>query len=555
MDTLLVFSGLFSAVLTAFVVESYSFLQPDPQGTGANILREILGELRNIRAGVTSPPATSTVDSEFPSFSDFPRSFAVRVNVLWFTSLVFSLAAATIGILVKQWLRDYVRHSGGTSRQKARVRQLRHNDLLKFHIHEVIAVLPILLQWSLAFFFIGLVDLLWNLNFIVAAIVTVFVATALAFFVVTTVLPALRADSPHRSPQALALYLTYTAAVRFLLWIVAGKLKFGSHNALLMPLDVAEARWRRRWRLFKYWLAKLLHERAHSSWHEREQHIVRGQEVELDCQILVGADALYMDNKILEDVIRPCVEEIPAPAATICVSQIVTNRAHGTLDGKPMWRPSDTLDEGVVVMAHLTLDVLARLDDAYEKEMVHLLDLLKRLCQAIRFEDDHPISIELYQRVYETVSRLLLASEVVGQDGFHLLYTLLSRCSPSVQIDGTVIENIATYGTAARDSKQDSETYFSACVMTIQFSRRLPKDEQHTSEARVETMLQEMEQFVQATQALPSPALLYALTAFSENDASPIMARAKHRFEQLSRMVASVVNRAASSAGSVSESV
>ncbi|GJE98079.1 hypothetical protein PsYK624_143010 [Phanerochaete sordida] len=552
-DTLLVFSGLFSAVLTAFVVESYSFLQPDPQGTTTDILRDMLGELRNIRAGVTSPPASPSADPEFPFISDFPQSFAIRVNVLWFTSLVFSLAAATIGILVKQWLRDYVRHSGGSAREKARVRQLRHNDLLTFHIHEVIAALPILLQWSLAFFFIGLVDLLWNLNFIVAAIVTCFVTAALAFFVVTTVLPSLRADSPHRSPQALALYLSYTAGVRLLLWLVAGKLRIDAHNALLIPLNVAETQWRRRWRLFKSWLAKLLHERAHSNWHEREQYLVRGQEVELDCQILVAADAMYMDNRILEEVIRPCVEEVPAPAASKCVTQIVTNRAHGTLDGKPMWRSSDTLDEGVIVLAQLTLDVLARLGDSDDQEAVHLLDLLKRLCHAIRFEDDHPLSTRLYERVYATVSRLL-THEGVGRDGFHLLYTLLSRASPSVQVDSTVIEHIATFGTTARDARQDSDTYFSACVMTIQFSTRLPPDEQRGSEARVGTLLAEMEHFVRETQALPSPALLHAINSFAENNASSVMGHARHGLEQLSRMVASIRANLAASSRASSES-
>lgn len=424
-------SGLFSAALTAFVVESYNFLQPDPQGTTSNILREVLGELRNIRSGITAPP---TADSEFPFVSDFSSSFAIRVNVFWFTSLVFSLASATIGILVKQWLRDYASHSGGSSREKARIRQLRHNGLLTFHIHEVIAFLPILLQWSLAFFFVGLVDLLWNLNFIVAAIVTCFVTATLAFLIVTTVLPALRADSPHRSPQALAVYLAYKAAIRLFVWLVIraiGKLGVDSHP---WPLYVAESQWSHRWRFFKKWLVKLLHERAHSNWREREQYLMRGQEVELDCQILVGADALYMDNKVLDEVIRPCVEEIPAPAATQCVMEIVTNRAHGTLDGKPIWKPSETLNEGIVVLAHLTLDVLARPGAAHQQDVLKLLDVLRRLCHAIRFEGDHPIATDLYERVYDTVAQLLSTGDAVGKDGFHLLYTLFSRANASVRV-------------------------------------------------------------------------------------------------------------------------
>ncbi|EKM50655.1 uncharacterized protein PHACADRAFT_264034 [Phanerochaete carnosa HHB-10118-sp] len=552
-DTLLVFSGLFSAVLTAFVVESYTFLKPDPDGTTTDILREMLGEVRNIRAGITSPP-DSTADSEFPSINDFPASFAIRVNVLWFTSLVFDLAAATIGILAKQWLRDYVRHSGGSPREKARIRQLRHNDFMKFHMHQVIASLPILLQWSLAFFFIGLVDLLWNQNFIVAAIVTCFVTASLAFFVITTVLPALRADSPHRSPQALALYLTFAATVRLLLWLMAGNYKVDHRNALLIPLNLKETWWHRRWRLFKSWLAQLLHERAHSNWHDREQYIMRGQEVELDCQILAGADALYMDNKILEEVIRPCVEEIPAPAATRCVTQIVMHRAHGTLDGKPFWKPSNAADEGIVILAHLTLDVLTRLDEANEQDAIKLLDILKRLCIAIRFEDDHPVSTDLYERVYGTVSRLLSISDAVGKDGFHFLYTLLSRANVSVRIDTTVIANIVNFATSTRDVLQDSDTYFSACVIALHFAANLPSEGRHESWAHLQTLLQEMEEYVRVTQALPSPGLLHAINIYTERDSSPMMMHVKHKFEQLSEMVASIVNNIAASANSISES-
>ncbi|EKM54919.1 uncharacterized protein PHACADRAFT_60661, partial [Phanerochaete carnosa HHB-10118-sp] len=40
-DTLLVFAGLFSAVLTAFVIESYHNLQPDTSTETVTLLRQI----------------------------------------------------------------------------------------------------------------------------------------------------------------------------------------------------------------------------------------------------------------------------------------------------------------------------------------------------------------------------------------------------------------------------------------------------------------------------------------------------------------------------------
>ncbi|KAJ3554324.1 hypothetical protein NM688_g3170 [Phlebia brevispora] len=44
MDTLLVFAGLYSAVLTSFVVQSYQSLQEDPQQTSVVLLRQITSQ-------------------------------------------------------------------------------------------------------------------------------------------------------------------------------------------------------------------------------------------------------------------------------------------------------------------------------------------------------------------------------------------------------------------------------------------------------------------------------------------------------------------------------
>ncbi|EJD36891.1 hypothetical protein AURDEDRAFT_22995, partial [Auricularia subglabra TFB-10046 SS5] len=40
-DTLLVFAGLFSAVVTAFSIESYQWLQDDPNAKAAELLAQI----------------------------------------------------------------------------------------------------------------------------------------------------------------------------------------------------------------------------------------------------------------------------------------------------------------------------------------------------------------------------------------------------------------------------------------------------------------------------------------------------------------------------------
>ena len=86
-------------------------------------------------------------------------------------------------------------------------------------------LLPLLLQSALVLFFIGLVDFLWNLNDLVAAMVSGFVGLALLFVLATTVLPAfqflfhrerrlLTPQCPYKSPQAWAFYRLLVALIR-----------------------------------------------------------------------------------------------------------------------------------------------------------------------------------------------------------------------------------------------------------------------------------------------------------------------------------------------------
>ncbi|KAF9478479.1 hypothetical protein BDN70DRAFT_808714, partial [Pholiota conissans] len=81
-QTLLIFAGLFSAVVTAFLIESYKFLLPDPNDA-------IIGLLTQIANGpnTTFSQPNSNLAA---SFTQTPSS--VRINVFWFISLILSLA-------------------------------------------------------------------------------------------------------------------------------------------------------------------------------------------------------------------------------------------------------------------------------------------------------------------------------------------------------------------------------------------------------------------------------------------------------------------------------
>ena len=425
-------AGLFSAVLTAFIVESYTLLQPDLQSVSIDLLREILTELRNISA----PQTPTSIGSKLPNVSSAPPAFAVRVNTAWFCSLIFSLSAASMCILVKQWLWDHSSHTGASPRESARIRQLRLRNLKKWHVQEVVTALPGLLQWALGLFFAGLVDLLWSLNFVVAGIVTAFVCASLLFLVVTTVLPTFYSDSPHRSPQALEFYFVYKTVIRSATWVMA---------KLVCPSGLDQYSWlpytsqrvsRGKWDRWRLRLVAALRERKPSNWRERERLIVRTQEASnLDRQILASADALFVDDDILEDVIKPCLCDMDPPVAADCLLDILNQRADDTVAGLPSWKPSEIVEPSIAAQSRLTLAVLSRLaSSANQGQVLKILDILERICSAVPFESNLPDAKRLYEQVVEAASLLLSSSDdILRRSVLALLLKLRSRKLPAEQ--------------------------------------------------------------------------------------------------------------------------
>ncbi|KDR75477.1 hypothetical protein GALMADRAFT_68761, partial [Galerina marginata CBS 339.88] len=100
-QNLLIFAGLFSAVVTAFVIDSYKGLKADPNDKMIDLLSRIATRVENpLNTTATLPPV------EIP-FS--PPSFVIRLNTFWFLSLVLSLSTVLLGIISLQWLREHQR--------------------------------------------------------------------------------------------------------------------------------------------------------------------------------------------------------------------------------------------------------------------------------------------------------------------------------------------------------------------------------------------------------------------------------------------------------------
>lgn len=199
-------AGLFSAVVTAFLIESYKFLTPQ---------------------GGTDPAKFA-----------FDSPHVIRLNSLWFCSLVLALSTVVIGIVALQWLRNHQRYHGIKPRDALSVYEMRTKALRAWHIRWAFLSLPLLILVALVLFFVGLVDFLLSLNKKVAAPVAVLVYVTLAILFLTTVLPSLQifklylftpnveedADMPtpcpYKSPQSWIFHRTLILTIRFFRWVI-----------------------------------------------------------------------------------------------------------------------------------------------------------------------------------------------------------------------------------------------------------------------------------------------------------------------------------------------
>ncbi|KAK1226669.1 hypothetical protein PQX77_010348 [Marasmius sp. AFHP31] len=179
-DTLLVFAGLFSAVVTAFTIESYQWLSENPEDTTVALLRQISEQLS--LGNSTSPP---------PSHFEATAS-SVRINALWFLSLIIALVDALFGLLCKQWLREHRRPAyTRTPGEALALRWLRHESLDKWHVHTILAFLPILLELALFLFLAGVLELLWALHPIPFVIALTVIGSAGLFYLGATIIPSI----------------------------------------------------------------------------------------------------------------------------------------------------------------------------------------------------------------------------------------------------------------------------------------------------------------------------------------------------------------------------
>ncbi|KAI0049017.1 hypothetical protein FA95DRAFT_1557285 [Auriscalpium vulgare] len=212
MEGIIIFAGLYSASLTAFLVESYHNLQPDPAEQNVFLMQQVVGLLSQISHQLgpngSQIPITNFSNS-LPPFS--PTLSDVRVNVFWFMSLVFSLTAALAATIVQSWVRDYMHvfQRYNHSLKRARIRQFLYEGAEGWYMNVIVDGIPALIHISLFLFFVGLSDFLFDINYTTAVTTTAMISACGSLYLWSIIAPIVDAQSPYQSPLSGVFWLLF----------------------------------------------------------------------------------------------------------------------------------------------------------------------------------------------------------------------------------------------------------------------------------------------------------------------------------------------------------
>ena len=201
-------TGLFSAVVAAFIIEFYKTLSPNSGDQTVALLAQISKQLAN------SPDGTyfNTANPSSP-----PSASMIWVIAMWLMSLVLSLASAFIATLLQEWARRYVETPNVPSEphHRARVRLFLFLGTKFYKMRLVVQMAFSLLHLSIFLFFGGLMIVFHTIDKKVAIAVDVAVGLFGLAYVMLSILPCLDVRCPYRTPMSYILWYPLHAVLSF----------------------------------------------------------------------------------------------------------------------------------------------------------------------------------------------------------------------------------------------------------------------------------------------------------------------------------------------------
>ncbi|KAJ7274201.1 hypothetical protein C8J57DRAFT_1715081 [Mycena rebaudengoi] len=200
LDTLLIFVGLFSAIVTAFFVDSVNNLKPDETSR----TNELLANLTDIIIALSkADPASLNLAS--PVVFE-PESNDVRLNVYWSLSLVLSVSIAALAVSLRGFLARLTRSDQRHASKKLSEIYTRWEETNHL-LGPTVEALPQLMVIPVALFLVGSLDNLFSsaLNpsgpsvpVLVASTISSLFVAAVAMFLIYSLIDGL--NRPNVSP-------------------------------------------------------------------------------------------------------------------------------------------------------------------------------------------------------------------------------------------------------------------------------------------------------------------------------------------------------------------
>ncbi|KZT54087.1 hypothetical protein CALCODRAFT_473930, partial [Calocera cornea HHB12733] len=199
-DVFLLFTGLFSAILSAFLIASWSTLQPDSGQATVDGIAALSQQLAALSAAVAIEALLPYQPEDFS-----PPWSAVVINGLWLTSLFISLLAATFAMLVKEWIRAYTEELPLVPLERVQQRQYRYDGLMRWSMPTIVAVLPLSIHIALFLFFLGLVVYAWTVSLVLSTLMMTLLSIGAGLYIISATIPLFSPDCPYKSTLYLAL--------------------------------------------------------------------------------------------------------------------------------------------------------------------------------------------------------------------------------------------------------------------------------------------------------------------------------------------------------------
>ncbi|KAF8668369.1 hypothetical protein RHS04_09006 [Rhizoctonia solani] len=190
-------AALFSAVSTAFLIESSKMLKQDPNDVSAAALVVMSRALVALTSNSSVDLSSLSMPDQSPSSPFVPAHNAVLINTLWYLSLATSVATSFLAMLAKDWCRSFETGRSGHPYDQAQRRQRKWMMIERWKMQELIVVLPSLIHISLLLFAIGLCIYVWDLDVTTAIPVMCVCGAAFTFYLGSSVVASIVEYFPY----------------------------------------------------------------------------------------------------------------------------------------------------------------------------------------------------------------------------------------------------------------------------------------------------------------------------------------------------------------------